>query len=46
LIPLGLIAEICYKQYFEATIFFIAFAATAIAVNENNKEKLFDNYGS
>ena len=46
LIPFGLIAEICYKQYFEATIFFIVFAATAIAVNENNKEKLFGNYGS
>ena len=30
LLPLGLIAEICYKQYFEATLFFIAFAATMV----------------
>ncbi len=30
LLPLGVIAEICYKQYFEATLFFIAFAATLV----------------
>jgi O-Antigen ligase len=32
LIPFGLIAEISYKQYFEATLFFIAFAATIVAL--------------
>ena len=31
-IPLGLIAEISYKQYFEATIFFIALSATIVAL--------------
>jgi hypothetical protein len=31
LIPFGLIAEISYKQYFEATLFFIAFTATIVA---------------
>jgi hypothetical protein len=30
LIPMGVIAEICYKQYFEATIFFITLASTLI----------------
>jgi len=30
LLPLGVIAEISYKQYFEATLFFIAFAAVMI----------------
>ncbi len=30
LLPMGMIAEICYKQYFEATLFFIAFAATLV----------------
>lgn len=33
LIPFGLIAEISYKQYFEATLFFIVFAATIIALS-------------
>jgi hypothetical protein len=32
LIPFGLIAEISYKQYFEATIFFIVFSATLVAI--------------
>jgi hypothetical protein len=32
LIPFGLIAEISYKQYFEATLFFIVFAATIVAL--------------
>lgn len=31
LIPFGLIAEISYKQYFEATIFFIAFSSAIVA---------------
>lgn len=30
LLPLGLIAEISYKQYFEAAIFFIAFSAMMV----------------
>ena len=37
LIPMGIIAEITYKQYFEATIFFLAFAATSIAVSSKVK---------
>ena len=37
LIPMGIIAEITYKQYFEATIFFLAFAATSIAVSSKAK---------
>ena len=31
LIPFGFIAEISYKQYFEATLFFIAFSSTIVA---------------
>lgn len=31
-IPFGLIAEIAYKQYFEATLFFMAFSATIVAL--------------
>ena len=31
-IPFGLIAEISYKQYFEATLFFIVFSATIVAL--------------
>jgi hypothetical protein len=31
-IPFGFIAEISYKQYFEATLFFIAFAASIVAL--------------
>ncbi len=34
LIPLGIIAEISYKQYFEATIFFITFATVMVAKNQ------------
>jgi len=30
LIPMGVIAEICYKQYFEATIFFVTLASALI----------------
>ena len=33
LIPMGIIAEISYKQYFEATIFFITLASTLIALD-------------
>ena len=36
LMPFGLIAEISYKQYFEATIFFIVFAATIVAIASKN----------
>ena len=31
LLPFGFIAEISYKQYFEATLFFIAFSSTIVA---------------
>lgn len=34
LIPMGIIAEISYKQYFEATIFFVAMAASFIALDD------------
>lgn len=37
LIPMGIIAEISYKQYFEATIFFIAMAASFIAIDDAPK---------
>ena len=37
-IPFGLIAEISYKQYFEATIFFLAVGAT-ITLFAGNKAK-------
>ena len=36
-IPFGLIAEISYKQYFEATLFFIVFAATIVALAPRTK---------
>jgi hypothetical protein len=39
LIPFGLIAEISYKQYFEATLFFIAFTATIVALAPKMHEK-------
>ena len=39
LIPFGLIAEISYKQYFEATLFFIAFAATIVAFSPRAHER-------
>ena len=32
LIPFGLIAEISYKQYFEATLFFMTLSATIVAL--------------
>lgn len=34
LIPMGIIAEITYKQYFEATIFFITMAGSFIALDD------------
>jgi hypothetical protein len=37
LIPMGMIAEISYKQYFEATIFFLAMAASFIALDDAPK---------
>lgn len=37
-IPLGLIAEISYKQYFEATLFFIALSATVIALTSSLRD--------
>jgi hypothetical protein len=36
LIPFGLIAEIAWKQYFEATLFFIALSATIIALTSTS----------
>lgn len=39
-IPLGLIAEISYKQYFEATIFFIALAATIVALAASCRDEI------
>ena len=43
LIPFGLIAEISYKQYFEATLFFIVFAATILAIAPRIHEGLEAN---
>jgi O-Antigen ligase len=37
LLPLGVIAEISYKQYFEATLFFITFAATMVWNTQSGK---------
>lgn len=37
LIPFGLIAEISYKQYFEATIFFLTLACTVIMLSSENR---------
>ncbi len=34
-IPFGLIAEITWKQYFEATIFFLVLGATIVALSQN-----------
>jgi hypothetical protein len=45
LLPLGVIAEICYKQYFEATLFFIAFAATLVC-DTNIKESVNNSKGN
>jgi hypothetical protein len=39
LIPMGIIAEITYKQYFEATIFFLAFAASNILCSKTQSFK-------
>ena len=40
LIPFGLIAEIAYKQYFEATIFFLTVGSTVVIFTGNNSKKL------
>ncbi len=40
LLPLGVIAEICYKQYFESTLFFITFAAVLVIKSTRNSELL------
>ena len=37
LIPMGVIAEICYKQYFEATIFFITLASALILLEGKSR---------
>ena len=39
LIPFGFIAEISYKQYFEATLFFLAFSATIVAISPKAHEE-------
>lgn len=39
-IPFGLIAEITWKQYFEATIFFMALSATMVALTPMASPKL------
>ena len=38
LFPLGIIAEIAYKQYFEATIFFITLAASFILLERKSRD--------
>jgi hypothetical protein len=38
LLPMGVIAEICYKQYFEATLFFITFSAILVVKGERNPQ--------
>ncbi|WP_353427765.1 O-antigen ligase family protein [Polynucleobacter sp. MWH-UH19D] len=40
LIPMGIIAEITYKQYFEATIFFLCLAASLIFLERSSNKKL------
>lgn len=37
-IPFGLIAEISYKQYFEATIFFLTLGSTVITLSTEKRE--------
>jgi hypothetical protein len=39
-IPFGLIAEISYKQYFEATIFFLTLASTVIILTKKKSQQL------
>lgn len=38
LIPFGMIAEISYKQYFEATIFFLTLASTVIILSAGTRQ--------
>lgn len=40
LIPFGLIAEISYKQYFEATIFFLALGSTVTLITSKNFKEI------
>jgi len=42
-IPFGLIAEITYKQYFEATIFFLSFASTSIIFDNKKNSRSSSN---
>ncbi|QWD78217.1 O-antigen ligase family protein [Polynucleobacter sp. MWH-Svant-W18] len=44
LVPFGLIAEISYKQYFEATLFFLAFSATIVAISPKAHEESSPKY--
>lgn len=39
-IPFGIIAEISYKQYFEATIFFLVVGSTIIILDNKNSEEV------
>jgi len=41
LFPMGVIAEITYKQYFEATIFFITLAASLILLEKKLPDEDF-----
>jgi O-antigen ligase len=42
-IPFGLIAEISYKQYFEATIFFLTLGSTVIIFTGNRSKENLKN---
>ena len=42
-IPFGLIAEITYKQYFEATIFFLSLASTTIIFDNKKNSRSSSN---
>ena len=43
LIPFGLIAEISYKQYFEATLFFVVFGGTIISFSTSISKRKINN---
>ena len=43
LFPMGIIAEIAYKQYFEATIFFITLASSLVLFEKKPKMKALHN---
>ena len=42
-IPFGMIAEITYKQYFEATIFFLSVGSTVIILTANRSKEDLDH---